>query len=92
MKRNGELPALVTNNVRNIINAGKLTGLHLHVGCLAHVINLATQRGLKVARMGVEVDALRIFFPQQLYCLGCSKKEESSPGTSPLVGIQAMTC
>lgn len=24
MKRNGELPALVTNNVRNIINAGKL--------------------------------------------------------------------
>lgn len=52
MKRNGELPALVTNNVRNIINAGKLTGLHLHVGCLAHVINLATQRGLKVARMG----------------------------------------
>lgn len=62
MKRNGELPALVTNNVRNIINAGKLTGLHLHVGCLAHVINLATQRGLKVARMGVEVDVLRIFF------------------------------
>lgn len=51
MKRNGELPALVTYYVRNIINAGKLAGLHLHVGCLAHVINLATQRRLKVAQM-----------------------------------------
>lgn len=34
-----------------IINAGKLAGLHPHVGCFAHVINLATQRGLKVAQM-----------------------------------------
>lgn len=51
LKRNGELPALVTDNARNIINAGKLAGLHPHVGCFAHVINLATQRGLKVAQM-----------------------------------------
>lgn len=45
------MPALVTDNARNIINAGKLAGLHPHVGCFAHVINLATQRGLKVAQM-----------------------------------------
>lgn len=51
MQRNGELPALVTGNARNINNAGKLAGLHPHVGCFAHVINLATQRGRKVAQM-----------------------------------------
>lgn len=43
----------MTGNARNINNAGKLAGLHPHVGCFAHVINLATQRGrtCKVAQM-----------------------------------------
>lgn len=35
LRRNGELPALVIDNARNIINAGKIAGLHPHVGCFA---------------------------------------------------------
>lgn len=39
-------PAITTDNAANIVNAVKLSGL-CHVRCLAHVLNLCVQKGLK---------------------------------------------
>lgn len=51
LKRRGEMPSLTTDNAKNIMNAGKLAGFQPHVGCVAHTINLATQRGLQVPQL-----------------------------------------
>lgn len=40
-------PAIVTDNAANMIRAVEITGL-THVGCFAHIINLASQAGLKL--------------------------------------------
>lgn len=51
MKRHGYMPALTTDNAKNIMNAGELAGMKPHIGCVAHTINLATQKGLQVPQM-----------------------------------------
>lgn len=38
-------PAIVTDNAANIVKVVQLTG-HFHMGCFAHLINLASQAGL----------------------------------------------
>lgn len=45
------MPALTTDNAKNIMNAGELAGMKPHIGCVAHTINLATQKGLQVPQM-----------------------------------------
>lgn len=42
LKRHGYMPALTTDNAKNIMNAGELAGMKPHIGCVAHTINLAT--------------------------------------------------
>jgi hypothetical protein len=51
LKRYGEMPSLTTDNAKNIMNAGDLAGMKPHIGCVAHTINLATQKGLQVPQM-----------------------------------------
>lgn len=50
LKRAGKNPSLTTDNAANIVNAAKLCNL-THVGCFAHTINLASQKGLRVSQM-----------------------------------------
>ncbi|KAK9961837.1 hypothetical protein ABG768_007237 [Culter alburnus] len=57
-------PAIVTDNAANMIRAVEITGL-THVGCFAHIINLASQAGLKlpnVARLLGRVRHIAKFF------------------------------
>lgn len=51
LKRYGHMPALTTDNAKNIMNAGELAGMKPHIGCVAHTINLAMQKGLQVPQM-----------------------------------------
>ena len=51
LKRYGHMPSLTTDNAKNIMNAGELAGMKPHIGCVAHTINLATQKGLQVPKM-----------------------------------------
>ncbi|KAI4799986.1 hypothetical protein KUCAC02_016524, partial [Chaenocephalus aceratus] len=44
-------PALVTDNARNMILAGVGAQLEPHVRCIAHTLNLASQKALKVDRV-----------------------------------------
>lgn len=44
--------ALVTDNASNMEIAAKTADLHPHIGCFAHTVNLACQRGLKVSALG----------------------------------------
>ena len=43
--------SLTTDNASNIVNAAKQAELSPHVRRVAHTINLATQRGLKISQM-----------------------------------------
>ncbi|XP_048020934.1 E3 SUMO-protein ligase ZBED1-like [Megalobrama amblycephala] len=57
-------PAIVTDNAANMICAVEITGL-THVGCFEHIINLASQAGLKlpnVARLLGRVRHIAKFF------------------------------
>ena len=51
LKRMGKNPSITTDNASNIVNGVRDANLYPHVRCFAHTINLATQRGLKVAQM-----------------------------------------
>ena len=51
LERDGKGPAVTTDNASNIVRAVKESGLNPHVGCFAHTLNLATQRGLKVSQV-----------------------------------------
>lgn len=42
------VPPLVSDNAANMIKAGHLFGCALHIGCLAHTINIGVQKSLKV--------------------------------------------
>lgn len=42
---------LVTDHASNMEIAAKTADLHLHIGCFAHTVNLACQRGLKVSAL-----------------------------------------
>lgn len=44
--------ALVTDNASNMEIAAKTADLQPHIGCFAHTVNLACQRGLKVSALG----------------------------------------
>ena len=54
-----EMPSLTTDNARNILNAGKLAGFEPHIGCVAHTINLGTQRGLQVKQLETLLGRIR---------------------------------
>ena len=41
-------PALVTDNAANMYSAVRSAKLSTHIGCFAHTLNLATQKGLKI--------------------------------------------
>ena len=59
------LPALTTDNASNIMNAGKLANIEIHIRCFAHTLNLATQRGLKiqqVAKINTKIRRVVAFF------------------------------
>ena len=53
------MPSLTTDNARNILNAGKLAGFEPHIGCVAHTINLGTQRGLQVKQLETLLGRIR---------------------------------
>ncbi|KAM8733234.1 E3 SUMO-protein ligase ZBED1-like [Acanthopagrus schlegelii] len=60
----GKDPAIVTDNAANMVRAVEIMGL-THVGCFAHIINLASQAGLKlpnVARLVGRVRHIAKFF------------------------------
>ena len=57
-------PALVTDNAANMTLAAGLAGM-LHFGCFAHILNLASQRALKlpaVTRLLAKVRCIISFF------------------------------
>lgn len=43
---------LVTDHASNMEISAKTADLHPHIGCFAHTVNLACQRGLKVSALG----------------------------------------
>ena len=47
---NAKIP-VTTDNAQNIVNASKQAGMSPHIGCFAHTLNLATQKGLGVNQM-----------------------------------------
>ena len=51
LKRDDLMPSVTTDNAANIINAVQIAGFHPHIRCVAHTLNLATQRGLQVPLM-----------------------------------------
>ena len=59
LKRLEQMPSLTTDNARNILNAGKLAGFEPHIGCVAHTINLGTQRGLQVKQLETLLGRMR---------------------------------
>ena len=59
LKRLEQMPSLTTDNARNILNAGKLAGFEPHIGCVAHTINLGTQRGLQVKQLETLLGRIR---------------------------------
>lgn len=50
-KKNGNNPAMTTDNAINMVNACRDAEIYIHIGCFAHTLNLCTQRGLKVNQM-----------------------------------------
>ena len=48
LSRNGCGPAICTDNASNIVKAVRDVG-YTHVGCFAHTLNLATQKGIKLS-------------------------------------------
>lgn len=46
-RQNSTIP-VTTDNAKNIVNASNAAGLSPHIGCLAHTVNLASQKGLGV--------------------------------------------
>lgn len=60
-------PALVTDNARNMILAGVGAEMEPHVRCIAHTLNLASQKALKVDRVSellVKMRKVVTFFPK----------------------------
>ena len=45
--QNATIP-VTTDNAKNIVNASHAAGLSPHIGCFAHTVNLASQKGLGV--------------------------------------------
>uniref|UniRef100_A0A3B1JJI0 Zinc finger BED domain-containing protein 1-like n=1 Tax=Astyanax mexicanus TaxID=7994 RepID=A0A3B1JJI0_ASTMX len=46
-RQNTTIP-VTTDNAKNIVNASNAAGLSPHIGCFAHTVNLASQKGLGV--------------------------------------------
>ena len=59
LQRYEQNPSLTSDNASNIVNAAKQAELSPHVGCVAHTINLATQKGLKVSQMDMLLGRIR---------------------------------
>lgn len=73
----------VTDNARNIMYAGKFAGLHPHVGCFEHVINLTTQRWLKIGQMDRLLGRVRRilnFFHKSLTAMAVLKNKQTLLG------------
>ncbi|XP_073491217.1 E3 SUMO-protein ligase ZBED1-like [Aquarana catesbeiana] len=51
MKRPSTNIPVTTDNAKNQINAVNEAGLGPHIGCFAHVVNLASQKGISINRM-----------------------------------------
>ncbi|XP_017261968.1 E3 SUMO-protein ligase ZBED1-like [Kryptolebias marmoratus] len=74
----GKVPAVVTDNAANMLAAVGLTDL-LHVGCFAHVLNLASQAALKtpaVTRLLGRVRRISAFFHRSTLACHALKKNQ----------------
>ena len=72
--------SLTTDNASNIVNAAKQAELSPHVRCVAHTINLATQRGLKISQMDRLLGRIRrivSFFHRSTTAMAVLKSKQS---------------
>ena len=72
--------SLTTDNASNIVNAAKQAELSPHVRCVAHTINLATQRGLKISQMHRLLGRIRrivSFFHKSTTAMAVLKSKQS---------------
>ncbi|XP_034023456.1 zinc finger BED domain-containing protein 1-like [Thalassophryne amazonica] len=63
-KQNTTIP-VTTDNAKNIVNASNAAGLSPHIGCFAHTVNLASQKGLgvnQISRLLSKVRRVVTFF------------------------------
>lgn len=80
LQRYEQNPSLTSDNASNIVNAAKQAELSPHVGCVAHTINLATQRGLKVSQMDRLLGRIRriaSFFHRSTTAMAVLKSKQS---------------
>lgn len=72
--------SLTTDNASNIVNAAKHAELSPHIRCVAHTINLATQRGLKISQMHRLLGRIRrivSFFHKSTTAMAVLKSKQS---------------
>ena len=70
--------SLTTDNASNIVNAAKHAELSPHIRCVAHTINLATQRGLKISQMHrLLVRRIVSFFHKSTTAMAVLKSKQS---------------
>ena len=75
--QNATIP-VTTDNAKNIVNASHAAGLSPHIGCFAHTVNLASQKGLGVNQISRLLGRSLSqegghFFPQKHHCSSCLK-------------------
>lgn len=78
LNRYGHIPACTTDN---IMNAGELPGMKSHIGCVAHTINLATQKGLqvlKIIKLSARIRRVVNYFCKSLIGISYLKNKQTS--------------
>lgn len=84
-KLTGKEPAVVTDNASNMSVAVEMTG-YQHIRCFAHVLNLASQRALKltaVARLLGRVRRISVFFHRSTPAADALKRNQRMLGLAP---------
>ncbi|KAJ8380238.1 hypothetical protein SKAU_G00010160 [Synaphobranchus kaupii] len=84
-KLTGKEPAVVTDNASNMSVAVEMTG-YQHIRCFAHVLNLASQRALKltaVARLLGRVWRISVFFHRSTPAADALKRNQRMLGLAP---------
>ena len=67
-------PPVVTDNAANVTKAVSLVESTAHVPCLAHTINLAVQKALKVSKRGHKNSNNKFALKCFENCISCYKK------------------